>query len=136
MIGLASNFATSADFDSATKTIKSETSVDDVLKTKQSTYESNDYFKIQQESTGKAATITKELQTALSSTFINSANLASSFNTDSDGLIYYTNASSVKVYDLTTSTTFTADVSSSIPANPTPLTDHAYYDYFVRFHGI
>ena len=132
-VGTTYKTTVDATFDSATKTIKSETSVDDVLKTKQSTYESNDYFKIQQESTGKAATITKELQTALSSTFINSANLASSFNTDSDGLIYYTNASSVKVYDLTTSTTFTADVSSSIPANPTPLTDHAYYDYFVRF---
>jgi len=124
-------------FDSAANTIKCGTGTNDVLKTKaSSSYETNDYFKIQQENTGKAANITKLLDDDLVSTTANSIDsqyVASNFNTDSDGLIYYTNTTptpNVKVYDLTTSTWF--QINNSL-ANPASLTNHTYYDYFVRF---
>ena len=137
VIDSEASYKTTVDATFTNKIINSGTSSTDVLKTKQSTNETSDYFKIQQESNGKAATITKSLDDDLdgltAAKSINSANLADNFYTDSDGLIYYTNTSSVKVYDLTTSSKFQTDVSSSVPINPTTLTDHIYYDYFVRF---
>jgi len=128
-------------FDSANNKINSETALTDVLKTGQSTQakEAGDYFKIEQGGTGssKAATITKSLSNDLDSSeakSIHSANLANNFYTDSDGLIYYNNTTTnIKVYDLTTGSRFQTDVSSSSPTNPGSLTDHDYYDYFVRF---
>ena len=127
-----------ATFDSTAKTIRSGIGTNDVLKTKASSYETSNYFKIQQESTGKAAAITDTLNTDLdgsTSKSIDSTNLADNFNTDSDGLIYYTDITvtpNVKIYNLASDTSFTSAVSSS-SADPTSLTDHAYYDYFVRF---
>lgn len=128
-----------ATFDSGPNTIRSGTGADDVLKTKQSGSETEDYFKINQESSsGKAAVITNTLNTDLDGSTgksIDSTNLADNFNTDSDGLIYYTNTTvtpNVKIYNLSTSSSF-QDAVASGSADPTSLTDHAYYDYFVRF---
>jgi len=129
-----------ATFDSDTKTINNGTTLAGVLKTTQSSTanEVNDYFKINQESTYKAAVITNTLDTNLTSTeatSIDSANLASNFDTDSDGLIYYTNTirnPNVKIYNLATDNNFKDAVSSS-SVDPTSLTNHDYYDYFVRF---
>jgi len=85
--------------------IKSGTGADDYLKTKFTDgNEDQNYFKIKQVTTGKAAAITNTLNTTVLGNAvdnsINSVNLANNFDTDSDGLIYYTNTSSVKVYDL------------------------------------
>ena len=109
----------------------------DYLKTKQSANETGDYFKIQQDSTNYSALITKNLNTNLDSTDVKSidpTNLANNFNTDSDGLIYYTDAATpnVKVYDLITGTRFQDTVASG-SADPTTLQNNTYYDYFVRF---
>ena len=135
-------------FDSEDKTINSGTSVDDVLKTSQSGTETRDYFKINQESASpKAAAITNTLNDTIDGATedksIHSAYLINNFYTDIDGLIYYTNASSVKIYDLTIGNNFINNVSSAILINPSNLwdgsigsrtnTNNTYYDYFVRF---
>ena len=125
--------------------IKSGTGADDYLKTKFTDgNEDQNYFKIKQVTTGKAAAITNTLNTTVLGNAvdnsINSVNLANNFDTDSDGLIYYTNTSSVKVYDLKQGNYFINDGSSS--TNPSKLavddgngnnTNNTYYDYFVRF---
>ena len=128
-----------ATFDSGANKIMSGTSVDDVLKTKQSGSETEDYFKINQESSsGKAAVITNTLNTDLDGSTgksIDSTNSADNFNTDRDGLIYYTNTTvtpNVKIYNLSTSNSFQETVASD-SADPTSLTNGDYYDYFVRF---
>ena len=138
--GIDSYVATvDATFDSADNTIRNGSASADVLKTKATpSNETANYFKIEQENTGKAATITNTLNSDLDSSTvksINSANLASNFDTDSDGLIYYTNTTvtpNVKIYNLTTSSSFQDTVASG-SVDPTSLSNHAYYDYFVRF---
>lgn len=128
-----------ATFNSEDKTINSGTSVDDVLKTSQSGTETKDYFKINQESTApKAAAITNTLNDSIDGATedksINPDNLANNFNADSDGLIYYTDTSGVKVYDLTKDTSFTIAVTNSVnPATLNNSNNNTYYDYFVRF---
>ena len=90
----------------ANKKINSGTGVTDYLRTKfTSGEEDENYFKIEQVNTGKAAAITNTLDNttldgATEANSIYPDNLANNFNADSDGLIYYTNISSVKVYDL------------------------------------
>jgi len=125
-------------FDSANNKINSETALTDVLKTGQSDTENDDYFKINQERIGKAAAITDTLNTDLNGSTaksIDSTNSADNFNTDRDGLIYYTNTTvtpNVKIYNLSTSSSFQETVASG-SADPTSLTNGDYYDYFVRF---
>jgi len=128
-----------ATFDSGANTIRIGTGTNDVLKTEQSGSETEDYFKINQESSsGKAAVITNTLNTDLDGSTgksIDSTNLADNFNTDSDGLIYYTDITvtpNVKIYNLTKSRSF-QDAVASGSADPTSLTNGEYYDYFVRF---